>query len=703
VGSLLNRVVWLVGLWAILWPVKGAQAEASTPLKPAVQTLKEMAKPLTEARLLQPDQTGVTLTPFDLKKLAQTPTSSGQAEEEIVITGKTQVTPPPASVGTPTYSIDRVEIQKQGVNSVADTLKNLPGFVVNDAGFGADIHTGTAYRGSSINQSVFLLNGRSLNTNINTYHGNLDLNTLPVGAIEKIELSSGSSSTLYGSEAFGGVVNIITKPGGGTPKLTLGTQFGSYGQQKYQAGYTGAVGAVDYALGYEKYKADNDYDVPVGAANRDANGRLFNADVSTTSYYGRFAWHLDPRNVLTLDGTQITSNKGLIYFGFPFQRDRLDHNAVNGGLNLRSELAKGSILNTTLSFNKDYFHTYGPTANVFYRQGRLDSTGFSFRVDHDWQLTDAANLRWGVDLKNSALTAEAQSTNPSAIALNQEVSRSRFTPALFALGTFKLGKTVQAELGLRENISGEFGSSLNPSVGLKWSPTSQLALRSSWVSVRRLPGLDQQFAYDTVHGWFPNADLKPETGSSWTAGVDINPGGKISGQLTYFGSHLNDSLGTQPTLLNGRTVSKWQNIGNVDTNGLEVGLRAQLSPEWHGSLNYTYTDAKIASGADKGLQLGEIPFSVAQLGLGYDHEGWQFNVYTNYYSGSRRSLFTQSSDNPRDFSPSWVNVSLSGRVPITPGIGLLVYLENLGGQTYERTNRIYQPGTTFRLGLSAEL
>jgi vitamin B12 transporter len=630
---------------------------------------------------------------------AQTQPESAIPEEEIVITGKTKTTP---TSSTPTYKVDRTDIEKKGSNSVAETLKNLPGFAINDAGFGADIHTGTSYRGAGINQSIFLLNGRSINTNVNIYHGNVDLNTLPVGAIEKIELSSGSSSTLYGSEAFGGVVNIITKPGGGPPKLTTNFQFGSYSQRQYRVGYTGNVGKVDYALGYEQSQSKNDYPVPVGAANRDVNGNLFNADIATSNYYGRFAWTIDPRNVLTLDATKITSRKGLIYFGFPFQRDRLDHDALNAGLNLRSELAKGSVLNTTVSFNKDYFHTYGPTGNVFFRQGRLDSSALAFRLDHDWQLNTATNLRWGVDLKNDSLTAEAESSNPAVRAFNERVSPSRFTAALFGLSTFKLSDTLKAELGLRQNFSAEQGSSLNPSLGLNWSPTRTIGLRGSWVSVRRLPGLDQLFAYDTVHGWFPNPNLKPETGSSWTTGIDINPGGKFSGQVTYFGSTLNDRLSTQPTPLNGRTVSQWQNIGKVNTNGLETAFRYQVTPEWHSSLNYTYTDARIASGAEKGLQLGEIPFSVGQLGIGYEHKGWQFNIYTNYFSGARRSLFTLATDSPRSFSPSWASVDLSARLPITQKIGLQLYLENLGGKTYEKTNRIYQPGTTFRIGLSSE-
>jgi vitamin B12 transporter len=620
-------------------------------------------------------------------------------EEEIVVTGIKESDSKPGT--TPQYKVDRLAIEKQGANSVSEVLKGQPGFAINDVGFGADIHTGTYYRGASQNQSVFLLNGRSINTNVNTYHGNVDLNSLPVGAIDSIELSSGGSSTLYGSEALGGVVNITTQSGS-IPKFTGGLQFGSYGQQNYRGGYQGAFGDVDYALGYEQYQSESDYKVPIGAANRGTDGRLTNADIATSSYYGRFNWQLDPRNTLTLDGTKITSRKGLIYFGFPFQRDRLDHDAFNTGLNLKTEFAKGSVLNSSVSFNKDYFHTYGPTANVFFRQGRLNSAGLNVRLDHDWQLSDRFNLRWGTDLKTAFLTSETESTNPTVRRFNEEVKVSRFTPALFALGNLKFSDRLQAELGLRQNFSGDFGSSLNPSLGLRWAPRQTIGLRTSWTSVKRLPGLDQQFAYDTVHNWFANENLKAEKGSSWTAGVDLNFSDHFSGQLTYFGSNLRDRIAIQPSPFNGRTVSQWQNIGKVNTNGLEAGLNYQISPQWRTFLNYTYTDARIGSGADKGLQLAQVPFSVGQFGIGYDNQGWQFNIYASYYSGARRSLFVLPTDNPRDFSPSWLNLDLSLRLPITSSLGLNVYLENLGGQTYEKVNRIYQPGTTFRIGLSSD-
>ena len=699
------RVVWcfwqpLLGLSCLLIGnalfQSSASADSEVTPETKIKRVSDRDRPLTAAQSLWPVVPDYRLAPA-IPSLAQAAAPT-EPEEEIVGKGQRE-----RLQSAPTYTIDQTDIQKQGANSVAETLKGLPGFAINDAGYAADIHTGTYYRGNSINQSVYLLNGRPLGTNVNLYHGNTDLNAIPVETIDKIELSSGSSATLFGSEAFGGVVNIVTKPGGGLPRFNGQTQFGSFDQQNYRGTYTGSLGNLDFALSYENYKAENNYQIPVGAANRDANGRLFNGDVNTSNYYSRLALALDPRNTISFDASKIASRKGLIYFGFPLQRDRLAHDALNTGLTWKALVGGGSdsVLNTSIGFSQDYFHTYGPTGTAFFRDGTLDSRAFTARVDHDWQVNPAYNLRWGVDWRNEFLRGEADSTNPAVLRFNEEERRNRLNTALFALNTIKLSKAWQAELGLRQNFNGDFGSSLNPSVGLRWGGNSALALRGSWVSVRRIPGLDQLYVYDTVHNWLPNENLKPERGSSWSGGMDVKFSPGLTGQFTYFGSSLRDRITTQPTLIGGQLLTQWQNLDKVNTNGAEVALQWQMTRQWKTFLNYTYTDARIASGAEQGQQLALVPFSVGQVGVGYESNGWQVNVYANYFSGARRSIFNLPTDSVTEFSPAWVNVDLSARIPIARRLGLLVYLENLGGRTYERVNRLYQPGFTFRVGLTS--
>jgi vitamin B12 transporter len=577
-------------------------------------------------------------------------------------------------------------------------LKRLPGFAINDVGHGADIHTGTYYRGASINQSVFLINGRPINNNINTYHGATDLNSIPVEAIDRVELYSGAASTLYGSSAFGGVVNIITKEGYGKPKLTGSVEFGSLSTNNQQLSYAGSTGPVKYNFSFERFFTDNRYKVPLGAANRDSQGYLSNADTATSTYFGSIAVDLDNKNSLNLDVTTLSSRRGLIYFGFPLQKDRLDHDGLNAGLSWKTRLGNGedSNLTTTIGYNQDYFNTYGPSGNN-YRTGTLDTQQLTARVDHEWKFNPNNKLRWGLDLKNSDLNGTVLSSVPARIANNEIENRSVFTTALFAVNTLNITDKFQVDLGLRQNFDSQFSSYLNPSVGLRYAAAPNIAVRGSWAGAQRNPGLDQLYVYDTVHNWSPNPDLKPETGSSWTAGVDVNFSQNLTGQFTYFGNSLDNRLGI--------VANKWQNIGLVDTNGFEAALQLKIANGWSTFLNYTYTDAQIKTGTDKGLQLGLIPYSVLQTGIGYQKAGWQANLYATYNSGARRAAFANANAGQKatDFAPSFFNLDFSGRIPLTTNLGLTVYLENLLGEQYERVNRIYSPGFTFRVGLTADL
>jgi len=674
----------------------GAHSMSATeaPDRSNVRQLRDYKSPNTEARWLKlQDCDGASLDAKPCPVLSQNSTSPEAGEEEVVVEGRSQ----PAT-SSPVYTITGDEIQKQGVESLTEVLRSLPGFAINDTGFGADIHTGFYYRGTTLNQNLFLLNGRSLNTNINTYHGALDLNNVLTSGIDRIELLSGTAATLYGSEAFGGIVNIITKDPTGQPlRANAQVQFGSYGQQNYRANVSGSVNALGYALGYERFQADNDYPVPLGAANRGPDGRLFNGDVQFDNYFGRFAYQIDRRNTLSLDAFKTTSRKGLLYFGFPLQRDRLNHDGLNIGLSWRGLVGAGddSVVTANLGYNRDYFNTFGPTQNIFSRQGSLDATGLTARVEHHWQVTPIYNLRYGIDVKGDLFEGETVSNVPRFIRFNEVENRDRTNVALFALNTFKILNNVQFELGLRQNFNTEYGNSADPSAGLRWDLTPNLAIRGSWVAVRRIPGLDQLYLFDTVHNWLPNPNLKPEIGSAWTAGIDFRLNSDVTAQLTYFGNSLENRISV--------VAGRWENIGLVNTNGLEAALRWRISPQFSALANYTYTDARIKTGAERGLQLSTIPFSVAQIGFGYDWNGWQINFFANYNSGSRRALFTAVGDSPLDFSPSWLNLDLNARIPILKNLALLIYLENLADVSYEKVNRIYQPGLTFRLGLSASL
>ncbi|OYD90152.1 TonB-dependent receptor [Nostoc sp. 'Peltigera membranacea cyanobiont' 210A] len=676
--------------YAVESEIEQRNTNKSTEVILDIPSLSEIELPATNADLLSQQSVPIEVNPEETQPETE-PTPSDDADISIEAIAEPDNLPQ----STPTYVIDREEIKKQGAASLADILKRMPGFAINDVGHGADIHTGTYYRGASINQSVFLINGRPINNNVNTYHGGTDLNSIPVEAIERVELYSGTASALFGSSAFGGVVNIITKEGYGKPKFSGSAEFGSLSLNNQQVTYGGSSDKVKYNFSFERFFTDNRYRVPVGAANRDSQGFLSNADTATSTYFGSIGLDLDKKNSLNLDVTALSSRRGLIYFGFPLQRDRLDHDGLNVGLSWKTRLGNGesSNLTTSIGYNQDYFSTYGPTGVSFYRRGSLDTQQLTARVDHEWKITSNNKLRWGLDLKNTDLIGDVLSTDPTRITENEKEDRSLLNTALFAVNTWNISDNFLIDLGLRQSFDSQFGNYLNPSVGLRYAVTPMVAVRGSWAGGQRNPGLDQLYVYDTVHGWAPNPDLRPEIGSTWSAGVDVNFSQNLIGQFTYFGSSIGDRLGV--------IAGKWANIGLVDTNGLEAALQLKIATGWSTFLNYTYTDAQIKTGTEKGLQLGLIPYSVLQTGVGYQNSGWQANLYVTYNSGARRSIFVNSTDKPTDFAPSFVNLDLSGRIPLTSNLGLTVYLENLLSEQYERVNRIYSPGFTFRLGLSA--
>ncbi|WP_103668809.1 TonB-dependent siderophore receptor [Pseudanabaena sp. BC1403] len=684
--SLLKLLLLASGFLSVFWGL--ANAANAEPL-----TVEEMRSQVSHR---SSDLRSISSTqPATSQPISQSMVADDSDETEIRVTGTKS---PFAPSSSPTYIIPKSEIEQQNPSTAAEILRSLPGFAINDYGFGADIHTGTFLRGFSINQSIFQINGRSFGSNVSTYHGGTDLNGIPADAIESVELTGGTSATLYGSEAFGGVINLTTKKEPQPLKATAGVEIGSYGYQRYRIGYGGTLDNVNFRLGYERFSTDNNYPVPVGAANRNpADGRLFNGDTRIDNFYGSVEAPLDSRNSFSLDAYKTASRRGLLYFGFPLQRDRLDHDLLNIGATLTTKLGDGndSILKTTIAFNQDFFNTYGPSG-AFFRTGSLDSKALSGRVENQWQISPTYKLTSGLDISSSSIRGDVFSNNPAFRVNTGVVSRDRSHVALFALNTLQLDNNFQLELGLRQNFTNDFGSYLNPTVGTRWNITPEIIFRNSFAVLQRNPGLDQLFVPDSIHSWLPNPNLIPEKGVAYTAGFDFNLSNSFTAQLTYFGSSLSDRLGI--------IAGRWENVGQVSTNGIEAALKLQITPEFSSFFNYTYTDAKVTSSrtaSEVGLQLATVPYSVAKLGVNYNSNGYQANLFFNYYSGSRRSVFAATGVNPTEFSPAYLSLDFNAKVPLYKDLSLTLSLENLTDQSYEKTNRIFQPGLTYRIGLQA--
>jgi vitamin B12 transporter len=700
----------------IAFPAFAADSEQKTS---EISNLNQIEQPSTNVQLLTPESTSTEVIPSSNPQTEVTkvvpPTETAPPVEEVKAPEEdnSQIDKLPQS--SPVYVIDKEEIRKRGYKNLADILRGIPGFAVNDFGFGADAHSGIYLRGNTINELVLLLNGRPINTNVSTYHGFTDPNVFRAESIERVEVSSGVSSALYGSEAFGGVINIITKKGGDTPQVTAGVEFGSYGQASYRTNFSGTIDSTKYNFNFEKFSADNNYSIPVGpgiagATNRTPDGKLFNGDVEVSNYQGSITQELDANNTVSIDAYKISSTKGLIYQGDPLQGERLSHDAGNIGVSWRSLLGgnKNSVLTTTVGYNQDYFNTNGSRKNFFDANGKLitphdsimdgtlNTQALTARVEHQWQTSKNNFLRWGVDFRNSSFDAESMHHDNGHVQNNAYQTRSE--TALFAVNSWKPSDNFLVDLGLRQNFDSEKGSYLIPSAGVRYAISPQFALRGNWTYARRNPGLEQMYFRDMMHGWNPNPNLKAEAGPAWNVGLDMNLSKNFSGQFTYFGMDLDDRMPNPNT-------GVWLNRGLIVTKGFEAGLNWKIAPQWSSFLTYTYTDAFVGSNPGKGLQLVTVPYSVAQMGIGYQSNGWELNLIGSYNSGPRRAVASKIPPDARisttDFTPAWFNLDLVGKVPLSQNINFTFGLENLANVQYEKVLRLFEPGLTYRVGVTA--
>ncbi|MEI6428441.1 MAG: TonB-dependent receptor [Pseudanabaena sp. ELA607] len=681
------------------WAVAGSEHQTTNSHKepPAFGLGVDETLNLTGGNF-SPNSFPIAQTP--VKKPQSVPSSPEVEQINLEVTGQKAPFVPSAA---PTYVIPRQEIEQQRPRSASELLRTTPGFAINDYGFGADIHTGTFLRGFAINQSAFQINGRSFGSNVNTYHGGTDLNSIPVEAIERVEVKSGTAATLYGSEAFGGVVNIMTKQEPQTPRANAGVELGSYGLQRYRLSYGGTFDGVTLRLGYERFSNDNNYPVPIGAANRNPlTGKLVNGDTSIDNFFGQISQAIDKNNTLSFDAFKVASRRGLIYFGANpnngtnLQYDRLNHDLTNIGATWVSKLAgDDSVITANLGFNQDFFNTYGPRNNVNQRLGTLDSRAILGRVEHRWRINPSYQLTWGTDIKSNNIDGTVFASDLNAT-FNTIAKKNRFEGALFALNTWYPIDKVQLEAGLRYTSTNDFGDYLNPTLGARWQITPEIAFRSSFAALQRNPGLDQLYVPDSIHGWLPNPNLRPERGTTWTAGFDINPTDNLQAQFTYFNSNFNNRLGI--------IGNQWQNVGVVNTNGLEAALKWRAMRDVTTFLTYTYTDAFIASSltaSEVGLQLSTIPYAVARAGVTYEANGWQATLGLSYSSGARRAVNAAPGVSSLTYSPAWASLDFNFRVPVTRNLAITVALENLTDVSYEKVNRLYQPGLTYRLGVQA--
>ena len=573
---------------ALYAPIAEAQTPASASSPAQIQTRK--AAPANQNKSAT------------LKKAPAATANKGEAQKlnPIVVTA-TRIPQPIGEIGTTITVVEAPQIQEQKIDRVADVLREVPGVQVTQSGSPGAV-TDVSIRGATPSQTLVLIDGVEVNAGAT---GSFDLGNLTTGNLDRLEVLRGAGGSLYGSQAIGGVINVLSQEGDGPPTATLLSEGGNRATSNQVGTISGAQGNLGYS-GAVSYFSTEGY-------------RPVNDNSDNLSLNGRLDYHLGDDTVLRGFARYIASNVSLP--------------------NLNE--ASGSPLDPTahqrnefMLFKGEIEHHFGENvlvrANAYYVRQDLRATSTPYkgfvgseedRVPDEtrggliegvftWPRLEGFRTLVGFDFKDrwvrsNGIFTFANFTPPPPLVTSITVFRARrqeYAGYLEQEGSFLDGHVLVTG-GFRVDGNSQFGKEVSPA----WSvaiPITKISttLRGSYTEGFRAPSFDELF-----FPGFGNPDLKPEISSEWDGGFTTNFGERASITATYFSRRVKNLIVTVPCKV-GPTCPFGSEAGNasrVDVQGVEVVPSLTIAKGLTLSGNVTVLDETHAD--------APLPFATAFL------------------------------------------------------------------------------------------
>ena len=512
--------------------------------------------------------------------------------------------------------ITQEQLQKSAGKTLGEILNQQPGLIIN----GADNNLGTNQtvymEGASSGNTLILLDGVPL-YDASGITSEFDLNNFALGNIEKIEILKGAQSTLYGSDAVAGVINIISKKGAEKPfNLNINHSMGSYHTYNDAVSISGSNGkGQTYFVSYNKVYSQgfsSAYD-STWKGNFDKDG--FNQDVVQLNY----GFQPFKKTSVRLFGKYNNNRSDVDAGAFIDDKDYTNHNDNTiAGTSVDYKLDRGFIRfqYSYNRFNRRLLDDSGYT-NIFenYARGKYYGTSNYAELYTNLNLNKNIEFLAGIDyIRNS--TTQSYISLPDygypslPISADSAKTNQVSTYASFIL---KTNNGFHTELGGRWNHHSIYGSNFTYSFNPFFLIKSHYKIFANISSAYRAPSLYQ------LYSQYGNRDLKPEQSVNYEAGLQYYST-RINARVMGFARNISDVLYfyTDPVTYS----SKYINADKQKDYGIETEATINFSSSFSAALNYTYVDGKIAtkdfSGKDTSyFNLYKRPKSVLNVSLNY--------------------------------------------------------------------------------------
>ncbi|WP_207477840.1 TonB-dependent receptor plug domain-containing protein [Arenibaculum pallidiluteum] len=499
------------------------------------------------------------------------------------------------AVGSAVTVFRAEELEARQTRTVADVLREVPGVALNRSGPAGQL-TRLRIRGSESNQTLVVIDG--IKANDPSAESEFDFAHLMAEEVDRVEVLRGPQSALYGSEALGGVVNIVTRRGAGRPGSGTGAEAtaegGSFGTRRGHAAVGSSGETYDFRLGGMGFRTD-------GVSVADArNGNTERDGYRNTTGFASFGLRPSERLELSLVGRYTdyrTETDGFV--GGPGAVDD-DSDTVGRQLFGRAE-AKARLLDgrwehvagaSVADHDRDYRGAGAVTARYEGRTTRLD-----YRTSLLFDTPAAADAAHAVTLAVQRERSEAVSTSAWS-SFERSIDSTGFVGQYQA--TLLESLTLTGALRHDENELFEDATTYRLTGAYAMAETGT-KLRASLGTGVKNPTLFELYGYTgTYRG---NPALAPERGRGWDFGVEQEvPGLPMRVEATWFDQRISD-------LITGTGISSVNLPGESRIHGLELGLSAR--PVEAVTLRAAYT---LAQGEDAtGARLVHQPRHVASL------------------------------------------------------------------------------------------
>jgi vitamin B12 transporter len=555
---------------------------------------------------------------------APSPTATARPLQPVVVTAQRHPTPIDAT-SRQTWVISSGDLERLGALTAADALRFVPGTVVQQYGAYGSLGT-VALRGASSSQTLVLIDGQPANE---ADTGVFDFSSLPANVIDRIEVVQGGSSTLYGSAAMGGVINILTKRPMSAGNIDAYAQVGYQGTFVDGLGFTlggpDALARVDV----QAVSAANSFAYPGFNALYPAGDRT-NSDVKTSDAGVALSGHFGVvvANASLHNDTSSIGTPGSVFFSSDLAQQQRVYQRLN--LDLDLPLAHGDI-DLQLGSNGRRLHFFDPTQPFPY-DNQANGTARSASLRTTLQLGKFQVVTAGYDTSGDTVTFDTAYVPPNSpepvdcqgVTNFNSCQTNDASSAWYVQDELHSpGAPLTLSLGLRNQRSQGTDPVSVPSAGAVVAVSDWVDLLANYARAFRTPNLDERY-----YPGYGDPTLQPEYGATYDLGLR-GRGEHSEFAVAYFGQDTTNLIINVPIDAFGDV--KPMNVSRALVRGVEASMQERFGTFAHLFAAYTdFTRADDLTPGFSGNRLLYRPTSTAALALWVSRGTWLYGVDSTY-------------------------------------------------------------------------